>query len=149
MPLHWKLVVDCVDPLRLADFWGFALGYDVEDHSALIDRLLGAGVVTEAQYTEVDGRKAWLHAAAVRHPDDPVDGSTGVGLGRRLLFQAVPDPTPGKNKLHLDVHAEPGRRDDEVARLQERGAKVLRVVSEPGTDHVVMTDPEGNVFCVQ
>ncbi|WP_279616305.1 VOC family protein, partial [Streptomyces atriruber] len=53
-----------------------------------------------------------------------------------------------KNRLHLDVHTEPGRRDDEVARLESLGAAVAQHVKEPGGEWVVMTDPEGNEFCV-
>ncbi|MBH1934392.1 hypothetical protein I5Q34_08825 [Streptomyces sp. AV19] len=148
-PVHWKLVVDCADPLRLADFWVGALGYAVEDHSALIDRLLGLGTIDDAQWTAVGERKAWRHAAAVRHPEDPVDASTGTGLGRRVLFLAVPEPKEGKNRLHLDLHVGPERRDAEVERLEGLGARVLREVNEYGSHHVTMADPEGNEFCVQ
>ncbi|KNB50812.1 VOC family protein [Streptomyces caatingaensis] len=149
MAVHWKVVVDCADPLPLADFWAAALGYEVEDHGALIDRLLAAGVIDDSQWTAVGDRKAWVHAAAVRHPDDPVDASTGTGLGRRILFQAVPEPKEGKNRLHLDLHFGPEQRDVEVARLEGLGARVLRTVVEHGSHHVTMADPEGNEFCVQ
>jgi hypothetical protein len=54
-----------------------------------------------------------------------------------------------KNRLHLDLHAGAARRDAEVARLRALGATVLAQVREPGTDHVVLADPEGNEFCVQ
>jgi glyoxalase superfamily protein len=40
-------------------------------------------------------------------------------------------------------------RDGEVARLRELGATVLQEIKEPGIEHVVMADPEGNEFCVQ
>ncbi|GHF41253.1 hypothetical protein GCM10010218_23350 [Streptomyces mashuensis] len=148
MAVHWKLVVDCADPVALARFWAGALEYVREDHSALIDRLLAAGAVGDDAWTTVDGRKAWRHAAAVRHPDDPVDDTTGTGLGRRVLFLAVPEPKQGKNRLHLDLHAGPEGRDELVARLEKLGATRVRAVREPGTDHVIMTDPEGNEFCV-
>ena len=45
VPVHWKLVIDCADPHAQADFWAAALGYTVEDNSALIERLLGLGAV--------------------------------------------------------------------------------------------------------
>ncbi|WNE96663.1 VOC family protein [Streptomyces luomodiensis] len=149
MAVHWKLVVDCADPIRLASFWAEALGYVVEDHSVLIDHLLGVGAIGADDHTTVDGRKAWRHAAGVRHPDDPFDPANGVGLGRRLLFQAVPEPKRGKNRLHIDVHVGPEERDREVKRLTGLGATVLGVVQEPGTHHVTMADPEGNEFDVQ
>ncbi|WP_407072825.1 VOC family protein [Planotetraspora sp. GP83] len=147
MTLHWKLVVDCADPHRQAAFWAEALGYEVEDNSVLIERLLGLGVITESALTP-DG-KAWKGLQAVRHPDDPVDPESGIGLGRRILFQAVPEPKTVKNRLHIDLHAGPERRDAEVDRLKGLGATVLWTVQEPGSHHVTMADPEGNEFDVQ
>ncbi|WP_432014692.1 VOC family protein [Streptomyces cucumeris] len=151
MAVHWKLVIDCADPQRLADFWAQTLDYLKEDHSALIERLLAQGVIGEDHYAVAGGRKVWRHAAAVRHPDDPVQTETGTGLGRRLLFQAVPEAAEGKrgkNRLHIDVHPETASRETEMARLQGLGATVLRAVEEPGSSHVVMADPEGNEFCL-
>lgn len=147
--LHWKLVIDCADPHGQAAFWAAALGYTVEDNSVLVERLRAAGAVPAEAVVTVDGRPAFRTLQAVRHPDDPVQEGTGIGLGRRLLFQQVPEPKTVKNRLHLDLHAGPDGRDAEVARLRELGATVVRRVTEPGTDHVVLTDPEGNEFCVQ
>ncbi|MER7849095.1 VOC family protein [Kitasatospora sp. NPDC096077] len=151
MPLHWKLVIDCADPHRQAAFWGAALDYTVEDHSTLIARLLAAGAITPDALTETDGHPAWRTLAAVRHPEDPYDPASDTGLGRRLLFQAVPEaeqPKPGKNRLHLDVHPGPGGRAATVARLEALGATVRHEVAEPGGSWTVMADPEGNEFCV-
>jgi hypothetical protein len=149
MALDWKLVVDCADPIRLARFWAEALGYLVEDNSALIDRLAAADAVPPQAYVEVDGRKAWRELAAVRHPADPVDPASGTGLGRRLLFQAVPEPKQVKNRLHLDLHVGPAGREAEVKRLESLGATVLREVADRGSVHTTMADPEGNEFDVQ
>lgn len=149
MAVDWKLVVDSADPASQARFWGPALGYEIEDHSALIGRLLDAGAIGPDAVIELEGRHAWGHAAAVRHPADPVDPGTGTGLGRRLLFLKVPEPKQGKNRLHIDLHFGPERRDAEVKRLEGMGASVLRVVSEHGQTHVCMADPEGNEFDVQ
>ncbi|MCX4576794.1 VOC family protein [Streptomyces sp. NBC_01571] len=148
-PLHWKLVIDAADPHAQADFWAAALGYQLEDNSALIERLLTLGAAPPEATVESHGRRAWRDLIAVRHPDDPYEEETGIGQGRRLLFQRVPELKSSKNRLHLDVHAGPGRRAEEVARLQELGAGVLRHVKEPGGEWVVMADPEGNEFCVQ
>ncbi|WP_432872770.1 VOC family protein [Microbispora rosea] len=147
MTLEWKLVVDCADPHAQAAFWAEALGYEVEDNSVLVGRLLAGGVVGEEAVTP--DRTAFRTLRAVRHPDDPVDPDTGTGLGRRILFQAVPEPKTGKNRLHIDLHAGPERRDAEVDRLKALGATVLHVVREPGSHHVTMADPEGNEFDVQ
>ncbi|WP_328536482.1 VOC family protein [Streptomyces sp. NBC_00344] len=149
MAVHWKLVVDCADPVPLAGFWAAALGYEVEEHSSFIGRLLGMGAVTGDDITTVDGRRAFRQLAAVRHPDDPVDPDTGTGLGRRVLFQAVPETKQGKNRLHMDLHVGPGQRDAEVERLQGIGATVLHRVNDRGSNHVTMADPEGNEFDVQ
>ncbi|MFF0743087.1 VOC family protein [Streptomyces sp. NPDC004111] len=149
-PVSWKLVVDCADPHAQAAFWAQALDYVTEDHGPLCEQLLSSGTITEdLLLTAPDGRRVWRHAAAVRHPEDPVQKFTDVGLGRRLLFQLVPEAKQGKNRLHIDLHFGPERRDAEVARLEGLGAKVLNRVSEPGSTHVTLADPEGNEFCVQ
>ncbi|GGS55085.1 VOC family protein [Streptomyces griseoviridis] len=148
-PVHFKLVVDAADPHAQADFWAAALGYLVEDNSALVGKLLAAGAVGAELTVESHGRRAFRDLIAVRHPDDPFDAESGSGLGRRLLFQRVPEAKTGKNRLHLDLHPGPGRREAEVARLERLGARVLRQVSEPGGTWTVLSDPEGNEFCVQ
>ncbi|MFI8827031.1 VOC family protein [Streptomyces sp. NPDC053431] len=146
--LHWKLVIDAADPHAQAAFWAAALHYRQEDHSALVDRLLAAGAVPREATLTVQDRLAWRDLAAVRHPDEPFDPASDTGLGRRILFQRVPESKTVKNRLHLDLHPEPGSRDTEVARLEGLGAKVLRQVAEPGGSWTVMADPEGNEFCV-
>ncbi|MFF5391367.1 VOC family protein [Streptomyces sp. NPDC013012] len=153
-PLHWKLVVDATDPHAQAAFWAAALRYREEDHSPLVRRLLGTGAVPEEVTTTVRGgtegeRLGWRDLAAVRHPDEPYDEDTDAGLGHRILFQRVPEAKTVKNRLHLDLHAEEGAREKEVARLIELGATVLREVDEPSGSWVVMADPERNEFCVQ
>ncbi|MGR8008984.1 VOC family protein [Streptomyces hypolithicus] len=148
MTLHWKLVIDAGDPHAQADFWAEALGYDVEDNSVHIERLLGFGVVPPAAAVDFHGRRAWRDLVAVRHPDDAYDKETGTGLGRRILFQRVPEAKTVKNRLHIDVHSEPGARESEVERLEALGASVQHRAKEPGGEWVIMTDPEGNEFCV-
>jgi hypothetical protein len=148
MSLHWKLVVDAADPHAQAAFWAETLGYEVEDNSALIARLLGFGAVQESDTVEFRGRRAFRDLVAVRHPDDPYEEESGTGQGRRILFQRVPEAKTVKNRLHLDVHSAPGARDDEAARIETLGAAVLRRMKEPGGEWIVMADPEGNEFCV-
>ncbi|MGW1870258.1 VOC family protein [Streptomyces mauvecolor] len=148
MTLHWKLVVDAADPHAQADFWAAALGYAVEDNSVLINRLRSAGAIGPEITLEHGGRIAFRDLVAVRHPDDFYDPESGTGLGRRILFQRVPEPKTVKNRLHIDVHSAPGTREAEVSRLTGLGASALRQVKEPGGEFMVMTDPEGNEFCV-
>lgn len=118
MTLDWKIVIDCAEPQAQAAFWAAALGYAVEDNRVLIERLLSAGAIGQDAVVTVNGRPAFRTLQAVRHPDDPVQEGTGTGLGRRLLFQQVPEPKTAKNRLHLDLHAGPDHRDAEVARLR-------------------------------
>jgi predicted enzyme related to lactoylglutathione lyase len=66
--------------------------------------------------------------------------------GLRLGFQKVPDPTPGKNRLHLDFNA--ADVDAEVSRLTEAGASEVGRNKFDDYRWVVLADPEGNVFCV-
>ncbi|MFF9112833.1 MULTISPECIES: VOC family protein [unclassified Streptomyces] len=147
-PVHFKIVIDAADPHTQADFWAAALHYEVEDNAALIEQLLAAGALPGAATVEFHGRPAFRDLVAVRHPQDPYDPHSGTGLGRRLLFQRVPEPKSGKNRLHLDLHPGEGRRAAEVERLKGLGASVLREVKEPSGQWVVMADPEGNEFCV-
>jgi hypothetical protein len=93
MTLTWKIVIDCADPHAQAAFWAAALGYVVEDNRVLIERLLSAGVIPQEMVVTMDDRPAFRTLQAVRHPDDPVQEGTGIGLGRRLLFQQVPEPS--------------------------------------------------------
>jgi glyoxalase superfamily protein len=148
MALHWKLVIDARNAPTLADFWAAALEYEVEDPSALIDRLLAAGHIGEDAITEHRGRKIFRGYAAIRHPDDPFDATSGIGQGRRLLFQDVPEDKIVKNRLHIDIHAEPGGLDTLVARLESLGATRVREVDKGPAGHWwIMQDPEGNEFC--
>jgi predicted enzyme related to lactoylglutathione lyase len=67
--------------------------------------------------------------------------------GLQLGFQRVPDPTPGKNRVHLDFGA--ADVDEEVSRLTAAGAtEVGRHSFGDDFRWVVLADPEGNVFCV-
>ncbi|WP_166906536.1 VOC family protein [Mycobacterium sp. DL440] len=72
-----------------------------------------------------------------------VDLSNGPNLG----FQHVDDPTPGKNRVHVDFHA--ADMEAEVARLVGLGAtETGRHSFGPEFNWVVLADPEGNAFCI-
>jgi predicted enzyme related to lactoylglutathione lyase len=68
--------------------------------------------------------------------------------GPQLLLQRVPEPKAGKNRMHLDIHAPD--IEAEATRLQGLGARRLAkdALSEHGHSWVLMSDPEGNEFCV-
>lgn len=76
------------------------------------------------------------------------DGVTYVQLDSEpgLLFQPVPEPKAGKNRLHLDLVPDGAEQYEEVARLVSLGAAVLS--DEERHPWVVLADPEGNEFCV-
>ena len=149
MALSWKLVVDSGDAAALADFWAAALEYEVEDPSVLVSQLLAAGHIGAEAVLEHRGRQTFRGYAAVRHPEDPFDQVSGAGRGRRLLFQDVPEGKSLKNRLHIDVHCEPGALDALVARLEGLGATRVREVDKgPAGRWWIMQDPEGNEFCV-
>ncbi len=70
----------------------------------------------------------------------------GEGMPVRLSFQKVDDPTPGRNKLHLDLVADD--LDAETARLVAAGATEVAQRSAGDFRWVTLTDPDGNEFCV-
>lgn len=67
--------------------------------------------------------------------------------GPMLAFQKVDDPTPGKNRVHLDLTAG-GDLDAEVAALVAAGATQVGDRTEGGFRWVTLADPDGNQFCV-
>jgi hypothetical protein len=84
-------------------------------------------------------------------PDDaPGDPAAEVSVpGLDLLFLAVPDAKTVKNRAHLDLRPTDRTRDEEVERVLALGAvQVDDRRNADGTGWVVLTDPEGNEFCV-
>lgn len=63
-------------------------------------------------------------------------------------FLAVPEHKNAKNLWHLDIQATT-TMEAEVARLASLGATVLRQVDQGEDVFTVMTDVEGNEFCVE
>jgi catechol-2,3-dioxygenase len=64
----------------------------------------------------------------------------------RMLFIKVPEGKTAKNRMHLDFRAPD--RAAEVARLVGLGATEHARHDERGVSWTVLTDPEGNEFCV-
>jgi len=147
-----QVTFDAHDPSALSSFWRDALGYvhpgppgvDVPEGAdplaAWDDFLERVGVPKEQRNTR----------SAIEDPD---------GRGPRIFFQQVPEGKTAKNRVHLDVRAAPGLQGDErmaaletaCERLVELGAsRVRRFEPEPplSAGHIVMTDPEGNEFCL-
>ena len=73
---------------------------------------------------------------------------------RQVLFLRVDDPTPGKNRVHMDLAAR--HPHDEIERLVGLGASLVdqpvdgkpRWRDRNGIKWVVLRDPEGNEFCI-
>ncbi|MDG4800666.1 VOC family protein [Micromonospora sp. WMMD980] len=144
MGLDVQFTFDCADPAALAAFWAEALDYRVQGPP--------------------DGFDSWAQALTAFGvpPERHNDASAVVdpeGTGPRLFFQRVPEPKRVKNRVHLDVRAAPGLTGEarmaalEAAadRLVAHGAsRVARHEPAPplGAGHLIMTDPEGNEFCL-
>ncbi len=119
MTLRWQcVVVDCADPEPVASFWQAALGW-------------------RRTHVSADGGEIVL---------EPPEGSPEDGVSPDLLLVRVPDPTPGKNRLHLDLR--PTDQAAEVARLEALGATRVDVGQGEGSSWMVMADVAGNEFCV-
>ncbi|MFC0530363.1 VOC family protein [Phytohabitans kaempferiae] len=147
MSVHYQVTFSTADPHGLAAFYAEAVGYVVEDHSALIRMLLDQGATSEDDVETVDGRLRWRKYAAIRDPEGPFDEHSGAGRGGRMLFQDEPTPKAAKNRLHLDLHAG-DRKDELIERLTELGARRLWEASVGPQGWVTLADPDGNEFCV-
>jgi hypothetical protein len=113
-----ELIVEAVDPARLAQFWMAALGW-----------------APTGRYNES------VESGSVIEISDP------VAPGPSLVFVPVPEPKVLKNRLHLDLNPVGCDQDQEVARLIDLGARRTEVGPSERT-WVVLADPEGNEFCV-
>lgn len=113
------IVIDCADHEAVVPFWEAALGWERHD--------------VNAQYVSLVPPAAEREAAGPR----PLP----------LLFQKVPEPKAGKNRVHLDWRSDD--RVAEVARLVALGAREGATRSLGSLTWTVMEDPEGNEFCVQ
>jgi catechol 2,3-dioxygenase-like lactoylglutathione lyase family enzyme len=120
-----SITFDCADARALAAFWAGLLGWNVY------------------------------------YDDDPevVVAPSFPNPGMGLLFNPGPEGKTAKNRVHLDLRAAPGLDGDE--RMAALEAECERLVAlgatrverpEPAppmtAGHIVMTDPEGNEFCL-
>lgn len=67
-----------------------------------------------------------------------------VGAGPALMFIRVPDRTPGKNSVHVDLHT--ADVPAEVERAVGLGARHVGDFDEYGAVWTTLADPEGNLF---
>ena len=137
-----QVVIDALEPVRLAQFWATALGYTEEPPPP--------GFSTWEEFGRAIGmpEDQFGEQASLIDPD---------GAGPRIYFQRVPEGKTVKNRVHLDVRVA-GRelRGEERQRLVD--ARVAELIAAGATEvwrnddlrgrSVVMRDPEGNEFCV-
>jgi hypothetical protein len=144
MSREFQVTFDAADPAALAAFWAEVLGYQVQEPPPGFDSWDAA---LEAWGVPPERRN---DASAVVDPD---------GARPRVFIQRVPEGKTAKNRVHLDVRAAPGLEGEErmaaleaeCERLVALGAtRVLRKEPAPPLDfgHIMMTDPEGNEFCL-
>ena len=91
----------------------------------------------------------WLKALDYRLRDEPSDDWATLvpisGPGAQLALMLVDSEKPQRH--HLDLYADD--QQAEVVRLVGLGAAIVDGWDyEPDADYVVLTDTEGNTFCV-
>lgn len=112
-----ELVIDCLDPVRLADFWCEVLGF-VE---------LGR----EDGSIEIGPRE------------------TGFGgLQPTIVFEPCSSAKAGKLRMHFDVNPTDCDQENELARLLAAGARHVDIGQTGDESWYVLSDPEGNEFCL-
>jgi Glyoxalase-like domain len=84
-----------------------------------------------------------LRSVGIHDPeDDPTVCIQAPGGQPNVFLQRVPEPKSVKNRLHLDLRCE--SFETEKARLTGLGAVVVGQFET----FVVLSDPEGNEFCL-
>ncbi|WP_035855546.1 VOC family protein [Cryptosporangium arvum] len=73
----------------------------------------------------------------------------GFGGSQPTIFFSVRDePEPGKSRLHLDLNATDRDQDAELERLLGIGARFADIGQTGEESWHVLSDPEGNEFCL-
>jgi catechol 2,3-dioxygenase-like lactoylglutathione lyase family enzyme len=93
----------------------------------------------------------WQHALRYVPREPPTSGWVVLrdpqGKGPNLSLNRVSEKRSGKrSRLHLDLYT--SNREREVERLISGGARRYPWRYKPGSDFVVLEDPDGNLFCV-
>lgn len=93
----------------------------------------------------------WCAVLGWRVVDEDAQGIEIAPLGESrpvIDVLAVPEGKTVKNRLHLDLRAEGNSTAEELERLESLGARRVDVGQGPDVDWVVLSDPEGNEFCL-
>lgn len=115
----YSIVIDSADPGSLGRWWSDALGWPV----------------------------------TCEEPDEVVvEPSEDSSIVPALVFGLVPEAKAVKNRVHLDLATTSSEHQASlIERLVESGARTADIGQGEGDDPVpwtVLTDPEGNEFCV-
>ena len=65
-----------------------------------------------------------------------------------IILSRRDEPEPGKLRLHIDVNATDRDQDAELERLLGLGARPADIGQTGQEEWHVLTDPEGNEFCL-
>ena len=126
MALRWySVVVESTGHRKLAGWWADALGWqliiDTDSESVIIPPWASA-LVENLQFHQVPPG---------------------------MVFVPVEHEKQTKNRLHLDFAPHTSDdRDAEISRLVELGATVVEVGQPADATWTVLSDPDGNEFCV-
>lgn len=113
------LLIDSADPPSAATFWAQALGWEPASEGP--------------------------DEAVAMPADFAYPGTSAVPL----VFVPIPETKSAKNRVHLDIA--PFAGDDHAANvtaLQAAGANLADVGQSGNENWVVMSDPDGQEFCV-
>jgi catechol 2,3-dioxygenase-like lactoylglutathione lyase family enzyme len=116
-----ELVLGCREPEVLARFWCEVLGF-VE-----LDREEDDGSV---EMVEIGPREGW------------------GGPQPTIILSRRDELETGRSRLHIDVNATDRDQDAELERLLELGARSADVGQTGDEGWHVLSDPEGNEFCL-
>jgi hypothetical protein len=128
-----SIVIDCLDPDRMLEFWSKATGYTPSDGRC--DPPPGLRRLEDG-WLVVDGER--LRKLGDFNPRAK-DGVV-FDLCPGLAFAQTDEPKRTKNRLHIDLWT----TDPEANR--DRLVALGAMVKQWDTEHV-MLDPEGNEFC--
>lgn len=115
-----------------------ASNFCIDAHDPYAQTMWWAQVLEDFVAVKEDGMQPGDEECGLTGPDD-----------RYLLFLKVPEDKTVKNRMHICLRPTDRHRDEEVDRIVGLGAKVYEDLREgPDKGWVVLTDPEGNEFCV-
>lgn len=143
MSYSLQIVVDCLNPHSLADWWAETMGWQREpSDEAFIRSMVEKGFAREDETLIHNGVLVWATGAAILP-------SPAANAGQpRILFQTADGAKSAKNRIHWDVRLGSENKEAVRARLEARGASFLWEASQGPHAWFTMADPEGNEFCI-